>query len=55
MPTKSLAPLMGFDFGVRWTSGNSGGLGMETGDLFALKLLDRHRVQGSDPRHPVLA
>ena len=25
------------------------------GDLFALKLLDRHRVQGSDPTHPVLA
>ena len=25
------------------------------GDLFALKRLDRHRVQGSDPTHPVLA
>ena len=25
------------------------------GDLPALKRLDRHRVQGSDPTHPVLA
>ena len=25
------------------------------GDLFALKLLDRHRVQGSDSTHPLLA
>jgi hypothetical protein len=33
----------------------TGGLGMDTGALFILKLLDRHRVQGSDPTHPVLA
>jgi len=25
------------------------------GDLFSLKLLDRHRVQGSYPTHPMLA
>ena len=33
----------------------TGGLGMDAGALFILKLLDRHRVQGSDPTHPVLA
>ncbi len=45
----------GYDLSARCEPLRNLGPRYGDGDLFALKFLDRHRVQGSDPTHPVLA